>query len=131
MCVGCPIPGATGLTFYSWTQTRSFINTSGTDDVPQRIYVLLVMALLMGYSSNASAVKIECPHEVAESTAETVVRLLRRAVEGATEGEATESTGLTTLPGGCELSDGWRKNVRGALAFFLCAKLLRITQCLI
>lgn len=92
------------------------------------------MTLLMGYSSNASAIKIECPEaaEVAEGVVETAVRLFRRAAEAAEEGGAeTAEHLLTVLPGGCELSEGWRTNVRGAVAFFLCAKLLRIAQCLV
>ncbi|KAL8278950.1 hypothetical protein RQP46_008619 [Phenoliferia psychrophenolica] len=96
--------------FLGYSVTRSFINTSGTDDVPQRVYVLLIMVLLMGYSSNASAVKIECPVAVTEGVAETAARLFRRAVEGAVESGTEHASGLTILPGGCELSDGWRKN---------------------
>ncbi|KAM0752202.1 hypothetical protein T439DRAFT_379300 [Meredithblackwellia eburnea MCA 4105] len=115
-----------------WTDTRSFINTSGTDDVPQRIYVLLVMVLLMGYSSNASAIKIECP--TSESSDHPAVRLLKRAVKEASPSSSETHEALSDavmLPGGCELLAGWRKSVRAAVAFYLSAKLLRISQCLL
>ncbi|KAK4699824.1 hypothetical protein P7C70_g6432, partial [Phenoliferia sp. Uapishka_3] len=93
-------------------------------------YSVWTDVLLLGYSSNAAAINIECPTEATE-VIETAVRLLRRATEegeGQTGTEGTESH-LTLLPGGCELNDGWRKNVRAAVAFFLVAKLLRIAQC--
>lgn len=77
------------------------------------------MALLLGFGANASAVMIECP-EVAGAEEEAVAhRLMRRAEEGAP----------TILPGGCELLEGWERNVAAALGFYLVAKLLRILQC--
>ncbi|KAH8913784.1 hypothetical protein BT69DRAFT_1306174, partial [Atractiella rhizophila] len=46
------------LVFYPawsvWSDARNFINISGTDDVVQRAYILAIMILLIGYSSNAS-----------------------------------------------------------------------------
>ncbi|PWN43216.1 hypothetical protein IE81DRAFT_346811 [Ceraceosorus guamensis] len=49
-----------------WTDTRAYINTSGTDDVWQRVYILLIMILLSGYAANATGVKIE-PYHGAEA----------------------------------------------------------------
>ncbi|KAE8241871.1 hypothetical protein A4X13_0g7224 [Tilletia indica] len=42
-----------------WLDVRQFINISGTDDVFQRIYILLMMILLAGYAANATGIKIE------------------------------------------------------------------------
>ncbi|CAD6920460.1 unnamed protein product [Tilletia controversa] len=42
-----------------WLDVRGFINISGTDDVWQRIYILLMMILLAGYAANATGIKIE------------------------------------------------------------------------
>ncbi|KAI5479160.1 hypothetical protein MNV49_004020 [Pseudohyphozyma bogoriensis] len=59
------------LTFHMvwsvWLDAKSFINTSGTDDVFQRLYILGVMALLLGFSSNASALSIECSNEPSDA----------------------------------------------------------------
>ncbi|GAA5980581.1 hypothetical protein JCM11641_006688 [Rhodosporidiobolus odoratus] len=111
---------------------RTFVNVSGTDDVPQRLYVLLVMALLLGFSANASAITIECASSnvgggeasageaskpgVGEHSSPTE-RLFKRA--GDRLGDPVD------LGGGCELAKGWAKNIRGALAFYLVGKLVR------
>ncbi|KAK0547787.1 hypothetical protein OC846_004383 [Tilletia horrida] len=51
------------LTFHPawsiWLDVRQFINTSGTDDVWQRAWILLMMVLLAGYAANATGIKIE------------------------------------------------------------------------
>ncbi|GAA5908283.1 hypothetical protein JCM6882_006791 [Rhodosporidiobolus microsporus] len=106
-----------------WQDVRHFINVSGTDDVPQRLYILLIMALLLGFSANASAIVIECPGETtaeepaaAEGTAAERRSLFTRAIG---DGEAVP------LSQGCELTEGWAKNVRAALAFYLVAKLVQ------
>lgn len=78
------------------------------------------MALLLGFGANASAVLIECPESVGGETA-AAHRLTRRAEEA--------GGGGAILPGGCELLEGWEKNVAAALGFYLVAKLLRILQC--
>lgn len=43
------------LVFYPswsvWTDVRTYINQSGTDDVWQRLYILGIMILLAGYSA--------------------------------------------------------------------------------
>ncbi|KAI5479161.1 hypothetical protein MNV49_004021 [Pseudohyphozyma bogoriensis] len=125
------------LSWSVWQDVRSFINTSGTDDVPQRAYVLIVMCILLGLSSNASALEIECPTEGADGAGEAATAeasageeaahfmsfLFRRAMSEVV-GEAT------MLPGGCELQEGWDKAIRGAVAFFLVAKAIRIGMCL-
>lgn len=42
-----------------WSDLRSYMNVSGTDDVWQRMYTLLVMCLLVGYAANATGIQIE------------------------------------------------------------------------
>ncbi|EJD45797.1 hypothetical protein AURDEDRAFT_184694 [Auricularia subglabra TFB-10046 SS5] len=55
------------LTFYPawalWSEFRTFMNQSGTDDITVRINVLLLMAILVGYSANASAIHFGAPVE--------------------------------------------------------------------
>jgi hypothetical protein len=122
-------------------QVRSFINVSGTDDVPQRLYVLLIMALLLGFSANASAVTIECGHSSpsAEGTGETGVEPTTSTGDGEGEAAPVEHVArflfrraednfgqAVELGGGCILEEGWAKSVRAALAFFLVAKAVRV-----
>jgi hypothetical protein len=38
---------------------RDFSNTSGSDDVKFRIYILAIMVLLYGYTANAAGIVIE------------------------------------------------------------------------
>ncbi|GAA6022546.1 hypothetical protein JCM10207_006582 [Rhodosporidiobolus poonsookiae] len=123
------------LAWSVWQDVRLFLNTSGSDDIPQRAYVLLVMALLLGFSSNASAVIIECT-EGTETAGETT------ATVGEGEGEAAASEAVhrlfrraesdmgavVELGEGCELLEGWAKNVRAALAYYLVAKLPLMTH---
>jgi hypothetical protein len=42
-----------------WSNVRDFINHSGTDDILQRLYVLLNMIVLLGYSANATSIEVE------------------------------------------------------------------------
>ncbi|ODN85091.1 hypothetical protein L202_00918 [Cryptococcus amylolentus CBS 6039] len=50
------------LTFWPswsiWEEARKFSNQSGTDDLLHRVWVLIGMMTLIGYSSNASAIEI-------------------------------------------------------------------------
>ncbi|GAA6022552.1 hypothetical protein JCM10207_006583 [Rhodosporidiobolus poonsookiae] len=118
------------LAWSVWHDVRLFLNISGTDDVPQRAYLLLVMALLLGFCANASAIEIECGEssaatgesaagtEAGEAAASEARRLFKRAALGL--GEAVD------LGRGCELAEGWAKSLRTALAYFLVAKLVRL-----
>lgn len=45
-----------------WKDMRDYSNISGSDDIKFRLYILVVMLLLYGYSSNASGIEIE-PNE--------------------------------------------------------------------
>ena len=104
---------------------------------PPDVYPLpfpTVQALLLGFSSNASAIEIECPEsaDVANgpgTMAATAQLRLHRPISN--EESALQYFELfeTKLPGGCELAEGWRTNARGAIMFFLTAKLVRVVQC--
>ncbi|KAG8858347.1 hypothetical protein FRB91_009932 [Serendipita sp. 411] len=54
-----------------WNETRAFINASGTDDVLQRAGVLFMMALLLGYTANASAITLFYKGSEGETTVPT------------------------------------------------------------
>ncbi|GAA5908287.1 hypothetical protein JCM6882_006792 [Rhodosporidiobolus microsporus] len=114
------------LAWSIWQDVRQFVNVSGTDDVPQRLYVLLVMALLLGFSANASAVAIECAEHVAEEEEGELLRDANEAAHALVARAESALGGAAHLSGGCELAEGWAKNTRGALAFYLVAKLVRV-----
>ena len=83
-----------------WADMRSYINISGTDDFIQRLYILLTSILLIGYTAQASALKVELE------------------VEGIPESEEEKSVFV--------MDDQGYKNLEWAVAFFLLAKLLRL-----
>lgn len=71
------------LSFSVWQDVRHWINQSGTDDVIQRMYILIVMVLLVGFNANAVGIEIF------------------KASEGIIESEqGLESNGETSLEGG-------------------------------
>ncbi|KAG9089363.1 hypothetical protein FRC06_001589, partial [Ceratobasidium sp. 370] len=55
-------------TWSLWSEFRNFVNASGTDDVLQRLAVLWLMALLIGYTANASAIKLGSPESTKAAT---------------------------------------------------------------
>lgn len=75
------------LTFFPtwslWSEFRAFVNASGTDDILQRVGVLYMMALLIGYTANASAISVFLPENVethSSTGGESVVEHIARAV---------------------------------------------------
>ncbi|KAK0517704.1 hypothetical protein OC842_008030, partial [Tilletia horrida] len=80
------------LTFHPawsiWLDVRQFINISGTDDVWQRIYILLMMVLLAGYAANATGIKIENFGDAASSAADLLGSALGEG-SGAGAGEGS------------------------------------------
>ncbi|CUA75353.1 hypothetical protein RSOLAG22IIIB_05858 [Rhizoctonia solani] len=60
------------LVFYPtwslWSEFRNFVNASGTDDIIQRLAVLWLMALLVVYTANASAIQLGTPQSTEAST---------------------------------------------------------------
>lgn len=134
-----PLHHAGSLELCSHLQVRQFINVSGTDDVPQRLFVLVVMALLLGFSANAAAVTIECGGETAATEGAGAESGAEPAATGEGETSAAEHVGrflfrrleqnfgdAFDLGGGCVLEEGWAKSARAAIAFFLVAKLIRV-----
>jgi hypothetical protein len=79
---------------------RSYINVSGTDDFIQRLYILLTSILLVGYTAQAAALKVE--EELADVP------------------ESEEPRGVFVM------DDAGYKALEWAVAFFLMAKLLRL-----
>ncbi|KAK4688918.1 hypothetical protein P7C73_g1188, partial [Tremellales sp. Uapishka_1] len=56
-----------------WEEARKYSNQSGTDDLVHRVWVLIGMACLLGYSANASAIELH-PSEDELSLDSTAVR---------------------------------------------------------
>lgn len=85
------------LTFYPtwslWSEFRNFVNASGTDDVLQRLSVLWLMALLVGYTANASAIKLGTPQstEAVTEAVHAVVRGVLAEPEPSSAAEALSS----------------------------------------
>lgn len=84
-----------------WADMRSYINVSGTDDFIQRLYILLTSILLVGYTAQAAALRVEIE------------------VEGIPESEEQKSVFV--------MDDQGYETLEWAVAFFLLAKLLRLT----
>lgn len=134
-----------------WTDVRGYINVSGTDDVCQRLYILLNMMLLVGYAANATGIIIEKEDENivvddimtaaeghGEATASNAVH--KRAVAavigaaGSYIAKRSESSGseVSFHPNieightGYWFADGWHAAVACAIAFYLVAKFCRL-----
>lgn len=106
------------LTFFPtwalWNEARTFINYSGTDDILQRVCILILMALLIGYTANASAISIGASDTTSsEVTTTTTGEHAARAVEPALE-EATSTSGRQD------------KAIVAATAFYLVSKVMRV-----
>ncbi|CAG7847789.1 SubName: Full=Uncharacterized protein {ECO:0000313/EMBL:CCA71182.1} [Serendipita indica DSM 11827] len=108
------------LTFFPtwglWSEFRSFVNASGTDDILQRAGILYMMALLIGYTANASAISIAYPVESAGEAATT---------EGVTE---AVSHVLAAVLGesGTTMKSGRDMAIVAATVFYLLGRALRI-----
>ncbi|CAO1613581.1 unnamed protein product [Sympodiomycopsis kandeliae] len=141
------------MSFSVWTDVRVAINRSGTDDVIQRIFILVIMILLVGFIANAGGIEILPAHEGtieseeghasdgepssssaegAEPLAEHVTRqlihatgqyLVRRAEE-----EAEHKPILVQPIGstGYWFAEGYHKALTAAIGFFLFTKLLKL-----
>ncbi|KAF8594592.1 hypothetical protein BDV93DRAFT_549179 [Ceratobasidium sp. AG-I] len=103
-------------TWSLWSEFRNFINASGTDDILQRLSVLWLMALLVGYTANASAIKLGTP-ESTEAAAEAVHAVVR--------GVLAESEPSSTAHA---ISSHYERDpaLVTATAFFLVGKLSRV-----
>ncbi|KAG9036713.1 hypothetical protein FRB95_008044 [Tulasnella sp. JGI-2019a] len=137
-----------------WSDVRNYINTSGTDDVVMRIYTFIIMCLLLGYSANVSAIKIEkaggVATEAAAGAVTEIVKLAGRALLGRQEETTTSSSGESapvassggpsetgtvgetpaesqhTFAGGYTFGEGFASALSAAAAYFLVARFIRI-----
>ncbi|MCO5588070.1 hypothetical protein L7F22_042025 [Adiantum nelumboides] len=129
-----------------WSDTRAYMNVSGTDDVWQRIYTLLIMVLLVGYAANVTGIHIEkeigetgaAMGEALESTSsEAHRRAWMTAVEtiGASVMKRSSSGGGEEAPlklveqiGNTPywFADGWHTAIASAIGFYLVAKGCRL-----
>ncbi|UZJ54017.1 hypothetical protein CBS101457_003337 [Exobasidium rhododendri] len=142
------------LVFYPawsiWTDVRGYINVSGTDDVTQRLYILLTMMLLVGYAANATGIIIGEPVEdnvvgseaalataaghgegltLHERAAVMIVgavgsHLVKRA--GSSESEVEPIFVLEIGHTGFWLASGWHGAIASAVGFYLVAKFCRL-----
>jgi low temperature requirement protein LtrA len=128
-----------------WSDVRAYINVSGTDDVWQRIYILLNMILLVGYSANACGIVIEKVEGAAEEALEietgdadtglsihrralimAIGDIVKRSAEGGgaddSEADFVRQIGHT----GYWFASGWRAAITSAIGFYLVAKTMRL-----
>ncbi|PVF91698.1 hypothetical protein CPB86DRAFT_718994 [Serendipita vermifera] len=98
-----------------WADMRSYLNVSGTDDVTQRIYILISSFLLIGYTAQGASVELM----VAEG----------KDPEATTLGDSSshETIGLDNAA----ISEEGYVALRSAIGFFLVAKALRIAILLV
>ncbi|KAK4053773.1 hypothetical protein OIV83_001429 [Microbotryomycetes sp. JL201] len=103
-----------------WSDTRTWSNQSGVDDVTQRIQVLAILICLCGFSVNAAAIEVG-PGSAAEEAASAAHRFVRRAAEAVTGHDSVGSSAEAAVE-----HHGRQHAVVAATAFFLVAKLIRI-----
>ncbi|KAG8879349.1 hypothetical protein FRB97_001734 [Tulasnella sp. 331] len=128
-----------------WSEVKSFINTSGTDDVVMRIYLFVIMCLLLGYSANVSAIKIEraegaSSDDTTTSAVAAVATMVGRSLFSRQDAPTTSSpggapeTGTTdatpaeskTFAGGYVFGEGFDSALSAAAGYFLVARFTRI-----
>lgn len=128
--------------FSIWTDVRLFLNTSGTDDMLERLWLLGWMILLGGYCANVSGVEIvkatplllaqlhseelagDAPaQEEARGIVAELEQIFRRASSGA---EPHEVKLAAPAFGPYWFTEGYNRAIHAAVAFFLVAKLWRL-----
>ncbi|WFD29912.1 hypothetical protein MSPP1_000926 [Malassezia sp. CBS 17886] len=111
-------------TWSVWMDASTFLNTSGTDDVKERIGLLIVMILLVGYSANAAALQIVSagrPH------AAGAARLHELCPAGAAAGSSDCRLHVlgAYIGSGYWFLDGYLQLFHSAVAFYLVLRLFR------
>ncbi|PKI82839.1 hypothetical protein MVES1_003743 [Malassezia vespertilionis] len=112
-------------TFAVWSDVRTFLNVSGTDDIKERLGLLAVMILLTGYSANAGGIQVRHCGTREEMTASDFYCPIPSALEKrAVESNKASPTGY--LGSGYWFMDGFNRLIRSAVAFYLVLRLMRI-----
>ncbi|KAJ1023190.1 hypothetical protein NDA16_003343 [Ustilago loliicola] len=130
--------------FSIWTDVRLFLNTSGTDDMLERLLLLGWMILLGGYCANVSGVEIvkatplllaqlhseelagDAPaQQEAHGIVAELKQIFRRAA-ASTDAESNEVKLAVPAFGPYWFTDGYDRAIHAAVAFFLVAKLWRL-----
>lgn len=129
--------------FSIWTDVRLFLNTSGTDDILERLLLLGWMILLGGYMANVSAVEFvkatpellaafhneqiegDAPNQLEGHTiADELKSIFRRAASAEASHEAVKLAAPAF--NGYWLVDGYDRAIHAGIGFFLVAKLWRL-----
>lgn len=131
--------------FSIWTDVRLFLNTSGTDDMLERLLLLGWMILLSGYCANVSAVEIvkatpellaqlhseeaagDAPaQQVAHGLVAEIGQVFRRSESAG--GEAAAESVKLAVPAfdNYWFTEGYDRAIHAAIGFFLVAKLWRL-----
>ncbi|PWN25667.1 hypothetical protein BDZ90DRAFT_223281 [Jaminaea rosea] len=111
---------------------RSYINTSGLDDVWCRLYLLLQMLLLIGYTANATAVEIISEHKGIVPEGMALLTLAESSSESSphlAHGAGDESLPLLAVPlgkTGLWFAEGYLSAIIAAGVFNLASKLLKV-----
>ena len=127
--------------FSIWTDVRLFLNTSGTDDMLERLLLLGWMILLSGYCANVSAVQIvkATPELLAQLHSEEAMgkapaqqqahgivaeieQIFRRSSTSSSEEVKLAAPAL----GNYWFTEGYDRAIHAAIGFFLVAKLWRL-----
>ena len=128
--------------FSIWTDVRLFLNTSGTDDMLERLLLLGWMILLGGYCANVSGVELvkatpellaqlhseeaqgDAPSQLeAHGIVAELAQIFRRADTG-----SNEEVVKLAVPayGNYWFTEGYDRAIHAAIGFFLVAKLWRL-----
>ncbi|SJX64267.1 uncharacterized protein SRS1_14916 [Sporisorium reilianum f. sp. reilianum] len=130
--------------FSIWTDVRLFLNTSGTDDMLERLLLLGWMILLSGYCANVSAVQIvkatpellaqlhseeaagDAPaQQVAHGLVAEIEHIFRRTESSTDTGGESVKLAVPAF-GNYWFTDGYDRAIHAAIGFFLVAKLWRL-----
>ncbi|KAJ1024947.1 hypothetical protein NDA18_004233 [Ustilago nuda] len=131
--------------FSIWTDVRLFLNTSGSDDMLERLLLLGWMILLGGYCANVSGVEIvkatpellaqlhneelagDAPAQTeAHGIVAELERIFRRAASTSSGADGPEVKLAVPAFGPYWFSAGYDRAIHAAAAFFLVAKLWRL-----
>ncbi len=130
--------------FSLWTDVRLFLNTSGTDDMLERLLMLGWMILLGGYCANVSGVGADQGHARAAGAAaqrggdgrgtfaDECARYRSRARVHLPRAASADSAGAEEVKlavpafGGYWFTEGYNRAIHAAIGFFLVSKLWRL-----